>query len=67
VVRGGVEPPTFRFSGGAVAQFTENLAAWKVPAVRPWSPVVVPVVVRVVVDLRELQPADEPSAPRTDH
>jgi len=27
VVRGGIEPPTFRFSGGAVAQVTENAPA----------------------------------------
>jgi hypothetical protein len=38
-----------------------------VPAVRPWSPVVVPVVVRVVVDLREPPRADEPSVPSAGH
>jgi hypothetical protein len=49
VVRGGVEPPTFRFSGGAVALLTENVPAWKVPAGCPRPPVVAVVVVTVVV------------------
>src|ERR1022692_1905201 len=61
VVRGGVEPPTFRFSGGAVALFTENVPAWKVPAVCPRLPVIVIVVVRVVVDSAHALPDRAPA------
>ena len=64
MVRGGVEPPTFRFSDGTFAPFTANVAASRVPAGRPRSSVIATVVVRVVVDMREPPRADEPSVPQ---
>jgi len=49
VVRGGVEPPTFRFSGVADVQASDVAAAWTVAEVRRRSGSVAVVAVTVAV------------------
>jgi hypothetical protein len=49
VVRGGVEPPTFRFSGVIDVQASDVAAAWTVAEVRRWSGSVAVVAVTVAV------------------
>jgi len=49
VVRGGVEPPTFRFSGVADVQVSVVAAAWTVADVCPWMRMVAVVAVTVAV------------------
>jgi hypothetical protein len=57
VVRGGVEPPTFRFSGWAMMLVARNGPAWEVPSGCSRLPVVVAVAVTVVVDAAGRRPA----------
>ena len=49
MVRGGVEPPTFRFSGITIPQVGGKAAAWTFAAERQWLPPVVAVAVNVAV------------------
>jgi hypothetical protein len=49
VGRGGVEPPTFRFSDVAIALLGVIRRGWTVAEVCRWASVVADVVVRVVV------------------
>jgi hypothetical protein len=49
VVRGGVEPPTFRFSGITTSQVTDEVAAWIAAAERPRLALVGDVAVTVAV------------------
>ena len=56
VVRGGVEPPTFRFSGVGGAQVVGITAAWMVAHVRLWA--------RLLADVAVTQPRARAAAVR---
>jgi hypothetical protein len=56
VVRGGVEPPTFRFSGVTDVQASDVAAAWTVAEVRRRSGSVAVVAVTVAVGSKLCEP-----------
>jgi hypothetical protein len=56
VIRGGVEPPTFRFSGVADVQASDVAAAWTVAEVRRRSGSVAVVAVTVAVGSKLCEP-----------
>jgi hypothetical protein len=63
VVRGGVEPPTFRFSGITTTQVGRDAAAWTGVGERVGLALVAGVAVIVAVSSAGVNPRDSPALP----